>query len=258
MRRPIPLPDRDVERLEYDHLKRIRYHFLEEWEKILEGLKSRLRIEDDWYEVFVRTKRKRKGLPSDLDTGAERIFHYVYASLLKNPNSSPIGADLVYETYDAFIHIDVKTISDSNIGDYRGKIALSPNQTSYPTHLYGFNFHPGLPEFYSVPFEVDGGKFLKPALTYFIYILHKHASEEIYSILLVSMLNGSLHEHYGREILQAGKTKDSVRFAFKNAPVFRLLHDGAFRVEFLLKSKKYSQEELTGIKDVRLPVWREV
>jgi len=178
---------------------------------------------------------------------------------MKHPNSSPIGADLMYETFDSFIHIDVKTISESNWGDYKGKIDIGRNQTSYPLSKY--NKSPNLPTYYSKVFKKDGKEYHKLALTYFIYILHKHASKEIYSMLLICMPNGELYGVYEDRILHAGKTKNSIRYAFKEEPRFVLLSNekDVFRIEFLYKSKNYTQRELIGIpeNEYKIPVWVE-
>jgi len=249
----------EIEKLEFVHLERIRYHFLDNCEDILKGLHSRLEIKNDWYRQFMATKKKKGEYPSDLETGAERIFHYIFSQGMKHPNSSPIGADLMYETFDSFIHIDIKTISESNWEDYKGKIAVQPNQTSYPLSKY--NLSPNLPTYYSKIFEREGKEYKKLTLTYFIYALHKHASKEIYSMLLVCMPNGELYNVYGDKILHAGKTRNSVRYAFKKEPRFILLSKEreAFRVEFLIKSRKYTQEKLTGISEekYKIPVWIE-
>jgi len=249
----------EIEELEFVHFERIKYYFLDNLQDILKGLHSRLEIKKDWYKQFISTK---SNVASDLEVGAERIFHYVFSQGMKHPNSSPIGSDLMYETFDSFIHIDIKTISESNWGDYKGKIAVQPNQTSYPLSIFGLS--PNLPNFYCKTFEKQGNKYFKPALTYFIYILHNHASEEIYSILLLCMPNGALHEIYGDKILHAGKTKNSVRYAFKEEPRFIFLSQKRgseiFRIEFLMKSKNSSQEDLIGINEekFKIPLWIEI
>ena len=249
----------EIEKLEFVHLERIRYNFLDNINEIIDGLNSRLAIRSDWYEQFVGAKKK---VVSDLEMGAERIFHYVFAHSMKHPNSSPIGSDLMYETYDAFVHIDIKTVADSNIGDYKGKIAIQPNQTSYPLSKYGLS--PNLPIFYSKIFVKEGKEYKKPTLTYFIYVLHKLASHEICSVLLVCMPNGKLYKEYGDDIIQAGKTKSSVRYSFRKEPRFiilsRKMAKELFRVEFLVKDKRYSQEELIGISNesYNIPIWVEM
>jgi len=71
----------------------------------------------------------------------------------------------MFETYDAFIHIDVKTISDSNWSDYKGKLVVEPNQTSYPIDNMGVKAN--LPQFYSRIYNENGVSYYKPCLTYF-------------------------------------------------------------------------------------------
>ncbi len=248
----------EVEELEYRHFERIRYFVLDNIFLIVEGLNSRLNIKQDWYSQFIATKSNKA---SDLESGAERIFHHVFAHGMRSPNSSPIGADLMFETYDAFIHIDIKTISDSNWGDYRGKVVVEPNQTSYPLDSKGAKAN--LPMFYSKTFSRNGAIYYKPCLTYFVYVLHQHAAKRIYSILLICMPNGSLYDYYGDGIIHAGKNKGkNVRFAFRKSPIFELLsspENVKFRIEFLWKDKGYTQDELIGIREelLKIPVWIE-
>ena len=258
----------EIEELEFQHFMRIRHYLLDNIKDIVDGLHSRLKIKNNWYKQFIASK-KNKG-ESDLEMGAERIFHYIFSQGMKHPNSSPIGADLMYETYDSFIHIDIKTTSDSNMSDYKGKIAIRPNQTSYPSknyqHMFKYKhkFTPNLPTFYSRTFKKNGNGYKKPTLTYFINVLHKSASKELYSIILVCMPNGELYKEYGDKILHAGKTKNTVRYAFKGEPRFILLSkqrgSDIFRVEFVIKNKKYSQEDLIGIRQntYKIPVWVEI
>jgi len=71
-----------------------------------------------------------------------------------------------------------------------------------------------------------------------------------------------LYNVYGDKILHAGKTKNSVRYAFKEEPRFILLSNerDVFRVEFLIKSKNNTQKELIGISEEKhkIPVWVEI
>jgi hypothetical protein len=63
---------------------------------------------------------------------------------------------------------------------------------------------------------------------------------------------------------QAGKTKNSIRYSFKEDPKFVLLSQNRnrdfFRIEFLLKNKKFTQSDLIGIseKKYKIPIWIEV
>jgi hypothetical protein len=50
----------------------------------------------------------------------------------KFPNSTPIGADLVFDSEEGFrVHIDIKTALDQNPADWQGVVNVGKNQTSY-------------------------------------------------------------------------------------------------------------------------------
>ena len=48
----------EIEKLEFVHLERIRYNFLDNINEIIDGLNSRLAIRSDWYEQFVGAKKR--------------------------------------------------------------------------------------------------------------------------------------------------------------------------------------------------------
>ncbi|MCX8009613.1 MAG: hypothetical protein N3A61_00540, partial [Ignavibacteria bacterium] len=85
----------ELEKIEYEYFKIIRFHLTQDLTQIINGLNSRLEIINDWYNQFIQTARSGYNA-SDLDTGAERIFHHFFAPIFKFPNSSPIGSDLMY------------------------------------------------------------------------------------------------------------------------------------------------------------------
>lgn len=61
---------------------------------------------------------------------AERIFYTLFNGF-GTPNTSPVASDLFYETEDAFVHIDIKTVTTTNRGDMTDKISVGENQHSY-------------------------------------------------------------------------------------------------------------------------------
>lgn len=136
------LSDFELEMIERDYFKYILTFLRANLRPIIEGLNSRIKILNDWYDNFIKTKSNES---SDLDVGAERVFHRFFASILHLPNSSPLGSDLMFEAPDAFIHIEVKTAVIGNFQDYKGKINIGNNQTSYK--LKGFI--PNLPQYYT-------------------------------------------------------------------------------------------------------------
>lgn len=209
---------------------------------VINGLNSRLEILDDWKSAFLATARKGHSHPSDLDAGAERVFHHFFKKIFEFPNTSPIGSDLMYKTEEAIIHIEIKTTLKTNL-DYKGKIQLGRNQISYKSK----KFKPNLPTYYSM---VN-----LPTLTYAIQIVHEHFKPKINSISLISIPNGSLIKYYGEDILAAGKggwgKATDVRYKYAKEPYFKLLNKkynstDNFRIEILALSKNFSVKDLTG------------
>jgi hypothetical protein len=78
------------------------------------------------------------------------------------------------------------------------------------------------------------------------------------------MPNGELYNIYNDIILQAGKTKNSIRYAYKEEPQFRLIstkmNQNIYRVEFIIKNKHYTQKDIIGFSEekYKIPVWIEI
>ena len=131
-----------IEKLEYHYFNEIDFILEQDLDKMLKGLKSKNKIKKDWEKIFSRDKKNQA---SDFSRGAERIYFWLF-NQFGIPNSTPIGADLMFETYNAFVHIDIKTCRQSNTSDYRNKVPVGENQTSYKNEEYNCN----LPAFYKV------------------------------------------------------------------------------------------------------------
>lgn len=143
-----------------------------------------------------------------------------------NPNSCPVGSDLFFEVKDAFIHIDLKTVSASNIGDYNKSIFVGRNQNSYTTKYTTQRTHEIRQYSGFLPFEytIDENN-KKPCLTYFISILYEYKSE-IFSTLCINiscMSNGKLNTIYGARPIRPGKNPDKARFNFSECCKFEKL-----------------------------------
>lgn len=253
------LPLKKLEQIERKYFEFVCFQMKENIDDIVEKLNSRLGIKEDWYEEFVETKKE--GIKaSDLDKGAERIFHYIYDRVMRNPNSSPIGADLLYETFDAFIHIDIKTALIDNTADYKGKVNVQINQTSYKPSSNIYYFIPNLHTYYSKKYVDEyGNEYNKPCLTYIIQVIFEHASPTIYAILLISVPNGELYSIYKDKIIASGKSKKiagkprrDFRYSYKKCPIYKLIYteeEKKYRVEFVLLNSDKTQKELTGIEE---------
>lgn len=243
------LDDFELEKKEKQYFDFILLQLKEHLEVIINGLNSRLKIMNDWYSNFIRTARKGYKA-SDLDVGAERIFHNFFATFLRFPNSSPIGSDLMFEVTDAFLHIDIKTALFNNPADYKGKVNISINQTSYEVDEV---FKPNLPQYYKINSRIK-----KPCLTYIIQIIHEHAKPDIKAIKLICIPNGQLYKHYGKDIFKSGKGgyakgKD-FRYNYSAKPYFILLSnkygEKIFRIELIYLAKDINKKEITNLEDV--------
>lgn len=242
------LSDLELEELERKFFDFILLNLKQDIKSLIAGLNSRIKILNDWYDVFLKTARKGYK-SSDLDRGAERIFYNFFASILKFPNSSPIGSDLMFEHPDSFIHIEIKTALINNISDYKGKINIGNNQTSYSIP---HKFSPNLPTYYTVD-----KNYQKPCLTYAIQIVHEHAKPNIKALLLICIPNGQLYNHYQDRIFRSGKSgtakQRDFRFNYWKEPYFKLLskeNKKIFRVELIYLDKTLKPEEITKLKDI--------
>lgn len=204
------------------------------------GFKTKAVIENDWMDKY------KSGI-SDFSVGAERI---VYSLLngkgLGQPNSAPVGADLFFEVQDAYIHIDLKTVSASltektNIGDYNKNIFVGTNQNSYKGQMIVNkgrenqkyrDYTPALPTFYN-----KGKKNEKICLSYFVTILYDKNTLDTLVMCIVCMPNGELEPHYKTRVLQAGKLKDKTRFRFTEVPNFELLEPIEKRIKVVYFDK---------------------
>ncbi len=220
---------KEIEKWENHYLNKIQFDLEQDLDKMLKGLKSKDKIKDDWFPIFNSAAKKRQN--SDFARGAERIYYWLFHQF-GLPNSSPIGADMMFEVYNAFVHIDVKTARLNNPSDYKGKIPVGENQTCYKPE--GYDFTVNLPPVYSYERKI--------CLSYFINIIYDITDEnvEVKAIILISVPNGLLASVYGDEIIEAGKTGYSgkgFRYHYAKNPYFELLDNKPRRVRVLYASE---------------------
>lgn len=223
-----------IEQLELKYLNKF-YHFLKSVEdEMLLGFETKEKVKNDWYAKY------NSGI-SDFAVGAERIvYSLINGQGIGQPNSMPVGSDLCFETKDAFIHIDLKTVQTRNISDYNTSIFIGDNQNSYQgtivTSKDKRKYQGNLPTYYTLP-----DKSIKYCLTYFVTILYEDKNLNILNINLLSCPNGTLNKVYGDSILRAGKNKGKIRFNFANAINFKLLNNKRLKVIYFdnKMDKKY-------------------
>lgn len=227
------LTNKQLEIIENHYLEKY-YHFLKfSLDDILIGLKSKEKIKDDWFDVW--NSGSKKNQKQGFSVGAERVIYYYLSNskILGNPNSNPVSSDLMFEVHDAFIHIDLKTVQTTNVGDIKNSIFIGNNQNSYDTKLKVNNntlqYTGNLPTYYSL------ANTKKPCLTYFITILHDNNNFNNLMIAILCMPNGQLQQVYDSDVIAAGKTKNeqdrvqnrlsSARFRFSKIQTFKLLEN---------------------------------
>ena len=198
-----------IETIEYKYFNEIQWCLTNEKNRLLRLLDSKEEIRDSWEDAFKKASANMQ--PSEMAKGAERII----ATFLPNnwlPNSTPIGSDFMFETFDAIVHIDIKTCNSSNRSDYVGKIPFSLNQTSYfheADNIYG-----SLPSVYSLNRESNTQT--KLCVTFIIQLVYDQHTQKIERLSLVCIPNGKLHKLYGDSVMGRGKGKgSSFRYIYK-------------------------------------------
>ena len=232
---------KEIEFWEHDTLERIHFTIHQDLNKMIEGLNSKDKIKDDWIKAFNRVDKKRQN--SDFARGAERIYFWLFNQFDK-PNSAPIGADMFFETHKAFVHIDIKTAKLDNPSDYKGKIPISENQTSYNSK--NKNFNTNLPFYYNQK-KPDQKLFL----TYVINIIYHEEKDnfKIKAIYIIAIPNGKLYQIYGNDIIGQGKVKEkSFRFVYKNNPFFETVKGKPFRIKRIFLDIDLKEEDILGFR----------
>lgn len=238
---------KEIEILEHKYLMKYWYFLKFVEDDMVTGLKSMDDIRSDWEGLY----GGEDGGTSLFDVGCERIVYALLnGKIAGKPNSSPVSSDLFFEVDDAYIHIDLKSVTTSegtsadNIGDFNTSIFVGENQNSYKGIILKNagrpneseeSYNPNLPTFYS---KTNGDK--KITLTYFVCLLNSSVSNEPQLISIMCMPNGKLVNHYGSRPLKAGKNPGKARFNFSNIPYFELLQGEKKRVRIIYSNPNMS------------------
>ena len=217
------MTEKDLEEIEHSYLKSLFYCFKQDGNVLLKLLNSKEKIRSDWENHLKRQNSDKS--TSSLDTGAERVVSFLVSKLYDfEPNSTPIGSDIVFETKKAIIHLDIKTYRWSNRSDFK-HFSISDNQTSYKTNYKikkekPRQSSPKLPEEYTIKNTTK-----KYCLTYFIGVLHKeknNSKESIVSIIIACCPNNKLRK-YEDIVFKAGKNVGKLRFDWMKCEDFKEL-----------------------------------
>ncbi|MDP3990540.1 MAG: hypothetical protein Q8Q01_05040 [archaeon] len=238
---------KEIEELEYTYLKKF-YHFLKYVEDdMLRGFDTKEKIKEDWIKSWEKIEGEAKGI-SGFAVGAERIVYALFnGKAFGQPNSAPVGSDLFFETEDAFIHVDLKTVQTRNIGDYTTSIFVGDNQNSYEgkIQVQGSNdrdYKGALPPIY----KNSGNP--KVCLSYFITILYDEEDLSILNINILCLPNGLLNSVYGSDVLKAGKNPGKIRFNFMKTDTFRLIDNQPKRIKVVYFNENMKKHDFKKLK----------
>ena len=237
-----------IENLEKKYLMKY-FHFLKFTEdEILKGLATKNDIRDDWIEKWSNGDKK----VSDFNTGAERVIYALINSKgIGIPNSCPVGSDLMFEVDDAYIHIDLKTVQTSNIGDFANSIFVGNNQISYNGN-FTVNGEKRVYDFANLPhFYMKHGKEKKYCLTYFLSILHDSETLETLCIHISCFPNGYLGPIYKDSVFKAGKIPSQARFNFLDCKDFKLAKGRRIFIVYLNEKLEKCESKLKSIIDLQ-------
>lgn len=239
-----------IEELEHAYLMKYWYFLKFVEDEIIKGFKTKDDILNDWKGLYGGDG----GNISDFAVGSERIIYALLnGKAAGQPNSCPVSADLFFEVEDAYIHIDLKSVTTTdgsneinpetgkkytdNIGDYNTSVFIGENQNSYKGYMLvnegkpneqRREYTPNIPPIYH---KKNGEN--KIALTYFVTILNNQLTMETEMISIMCMPNGKLEPHYKNRPLKAGKNPGKTRFNFKNVSTFELLNGDKKRVRVI-------------------------
>ncbi len=247
---------REIEELEHKYLMKYWYFLKFVEEDIVSGMRSMEDIRPDWEGRYGNGGSGK----SEFDVGCERIVYALLnGKIAGQPNSCPVSSDLFFEVEDAFIHIDLKSVTTiegheiydddgnkkaDNIGDFNTSIFIGDNQNSYAGTIiknagsrreYQEDYSPNLPTYYT---KSNGDK--KITLTYLVCLLNSAITKSCELISIMCFPNGRLESHYESRPLRAGKNHGEARYNFVEAPTFELLEGNKKRVRIIHKNPNMS------------------
>lgn len=247
----------EIEELENKYLINYWYFLKFAQDEILQGFRTKNDIKKDWVGKYGNGK---DGI-SNFAVGSERIIYSLLnGKITGQPNSCPVSSDLFFENSQAYVHIDLKSVTTNggvakhpetgkelkdNINDFNTSIFIGENQNSYKCdieiHKGGKTielrpYNPQLPPVYSK----SNGEY-KICLTYFITILSNEVTFDTELISIMCVPNGRLYEHYKNRPLKAGKNPGKARFNFLEVNKFELLKDTPSRVKIVYRNPNMSE-----------------
>ena len=197
------LTDLELEELEKKYFLILFDILLNNHEYIIERLNSKDNTKRYWINKLKEDIRKQPIIKN----GTERITESIIARNVDwEVSAIPVGSDLCYENKEAIIHIDDKSLFNSDIDVKNKRVAVRENQVSYKqsNKIAGkrgkrkgtsMEFEPALPKYYEN----------RACLTYFIQFVYDKEKDKTIKIILWCVPNGQLSKYYD-DIYEAPKS----------------------------------------------------
>ena len=240
----------DINHLEQYYFKKIKKAFEENGMTFIKTICSSFPISETWESYGNKKSCFQEALERCIQSTITNNFDWEICG-------TPMGADSVFVTPKAIIHIDAKCVLNSDNDAKKNCLSVGPNQTSYSSinivSKNGKEFNTNLPAIYTHKIY---GELV--CLTYFIKVCYDRVFDENFcknlSITLNSFPNGMLSEVYGSDFLKIGKTNSAkLEYVLQDSEYRSHMKkcDGAGKTAFRTCYKRYADDTYYIREDVR-------
>jgi len=186
-----------LEELEKKYFQELKRAIEDKKEFIRERLEFINDSQENWKGLFK--------LDNEIQKGAQEIVRAIIfrAFLDWKPFSLPISSDTAFETNDAVINLDIKTVKNIDNDAKQGYLQVRRNQISYPNkEIRGVSWKPHQPTRITIKSKIF------PTFSYFVKFIWAREGDKIIikEIVICSVPNGELSKIYGDDFLINYKT----------------------------------------------------
>lgn len=195
----------EINSIEKYYFEKIKEAFERNGMTFLKTISSAFPIKDTWENYENKKSCFQEALERCIQSTITNNFDWEICG-------TPVGADSVFVTPKAIIHIDAKCVLNSDNDAKSNCLSVGPNQTSYSDIIVitknDKEFKPNLPSIYT---HKTYGDLI--CLTYFIKVCYDKKFDDSFSKSLRLSLNcfpnGSLANVYGTDFLKIGKNNSA-------------------------------------------------
>ncbi len=195
----------EINALDYYYFMQIKNAFETNGMTFLKTICSAFPVKETWEEYTNKKSCFQEALERCIQSTITNNFDWEICG-------TPVGADSVFVTPKAIIHIDAKCVLNTDNDAKNNCLSVGPNQSSYSSEVMvsinNKEFKTNLPAIYH--HEIYGDLV---CLTYFIKVCYDKSFDSTFcstlTISLNSFPNGMLSNIYGNGFLKIGKINDA-------------------------------------------------